>query len=809
MTDGDDLGTAVQGREADAARRKRARVRGRTPRVPWPLSRLHPFEADQMSILLRGGGPIAERPNFAELLRRHRRAARLTLEELAEASGVSVRTLSDLERGRSKGPQHRTVIAVTDALALENDARKQLVELARDGRLRDHWTRPTGLCELPRSVDDFTGRAAELAWIGDLVHAKHAPGAPVVGIITGSAGSGKTTFAVRSAHALRPSFPDGVFFLDLFGMSQQPLAIDDALGLVIGALGVADQQIPADTQGRSSLYRSLLRDRRVLVVLDNAASEEQVRPLLPGEGAGRALVTSRRLLAGLEGVRRLVLGPLPLSEATELLTGIVGERSASDGEPALARLAQLCGGLPLALRIIGNRLASRPGWSAVELAARLSDEERRLDQFKAGDLKIANAFGMSYEQLATSARRVFRRLAVVPGRNFDAALAAVVGGTSTEDAWNALDELVDLGLLQDSTSGRYRFHDLVRLFARERLQEEESSVERDALTGRVTSWLLRMATTAGRWFEPAYGRPDRPDADLAVLSSPEQAEVWLRVNVDNWLGATRLAASSGQHAAVLDCAESMHWFSDRWIHGPHWHEVFTLGTQAAAALGDPAQHATQLNYLAWVHGIQLDSPETMLRYADEALDLATRSGTTVQIAWSHHYTAIALRKLGRLGEAAASASQAAGTFKSIGDTNSYHSCISNLGHCLRDDGRYDEALERYREVLALVSDDESGMTPSIAAHLRPYTLAYLGRCLGLLGRRAEAITTLTEATALMEQFDSNYLQAGALETLATLLAEEGRTAESRRAYTRAAEMFEAIGDAEAHSRCHGLATAAP
>ncbi|MFD4949535.1 ATP-binding protein [Streptomyces sp. NPDC058239] len=762
-----------------------------------------------MPVLPRGSGPIAERPNFAELLRRHRRAARLTLEELAEASGVGVRTLSDLERGRSKGPQHRTVTAVADALALENDARKQLVELARDGRLRDHWTRPTGLCELPRSVDDFTGRTAELAWIDNLVHAKHSPGAPVVGIITGSAGSGKTTFAVRSAHALRPSFPDGVFFLDLFGMSQRPLAVDDALGLVIGALGVADQQIPADTQGRSSLYRSLLRDRRVLVVLDNAASEEQVRPLLPGEGAGRALVTSRRLLAGLEGVRRLVLGPLPLSEATELLTGIVGERSASDGEPALARLAQLCGGLPLALRIIGNRLASRPGWSAVELAARLSDEERRLDQFKAGDLKIANAFGMSYEQLAASARRVFRRLAVVPGRDFGAALAAVVGGTSIEDAWNALDELVDLGLLQDSTSGRYRFHDLVRLFARERLQEEESSVERDALTGRVTSWLLRMATTAGRWFEPAYGRPDRPDTDLAVLSSPEQAEVWLRVNVDNWLGAMRLAASSGQHATVLDCAESMHWFSDRWIHGPHWHEVFTLGAQAAAALGDPAQHATQLNYLAWVHGIQLDSPETMLRHAAEAMDLATHSGTTVQIAWSHHYTAIALRKLGRLDEAAASASRAAEMFKSIGDTDSYHACITNLGSCLRDAGRYDEALERYREVLALVSDDESGMTPSIAAHLRPHTLAYLGRCLGLLGRRGEAITTLTEATALMEQFDSNYVRAGALETLAALLAEEGRTGESRRAYARAAEVFEAIGDAEAYSRCHDLATATP
>jgi hypothetical protein len=358
----------------------------------------------------------------------------------------------------------------------------------------------------------------------------------------------------------------------------------NALRLLLRALGVADKQIPGDIQGRASLYRSLLRDRPVLVVLDNAGSEEQVRPLLPGAGQGRALITAKRLLPGLEGVRRLVLRPLALPEATELLTGILGDRAASDGESALTRLAELCEGLPLALRITGNRLVSRPGWAAAELAARLADEERRLDQFKAGDLEVASAFAMSYEQLADSARRMFRRLAVVPGRDFDAALAAVAGGMSAGDAWDALDELVDLGLLQDTAAGRYRFHDLVRKFARERF-DEESLAEREALTGRVTSWLLRMATMAGRWFEPGFGGPAGPDPDLAVVSSAEDAERWLRVDVDNWLAALRSAAVTGQHCLVLDCAESLHWFSDRWPDAPHWPEVFTLGSQAAAALG--------------------------------------------------------------------------------------------------------------------------------------------------------------------------------------------------------------------------------
>ena len=737
------------------------------------------------------------------MLRGHRHAARLTLEQLAQVSGVSARTLSDMERGRSKGPQHRTVTALADALALEGDGRKQLIELARDGRLRDYWTRPAGVCELPRLVDDFTGRAAELVWISELAYAESSQGAGVVGLITGSGGMGKTTLAVRAAHMLRPSFPGGVFFLDLFGMSQRPMAAGDALRLLLRALGVADKRVPGDIQGRASLYRSLLKDRRVLVVLDNAGSEEQVRPLLPGEGTSRALITARRLLAGLEGVRRLGLRPLALPEATELLTGILGDRAASDGESALTRLAELCEGLPLALRITGNRLVSRPGWDAAELAARLADEERRLDQFKAGDLEVASAFGMSYEQLADSARRVFRRLAVVPGRDFDAALAAVAGRMSAGDAWNALDELVDLGLLQDSAAGRYRFHDLVRKFARERL-DEESLAEREALTGRVTSWLLRMATMAGRWFGPGFGRPAGPAPDLALVSSAEDAELWLRVDVDNWLGALRSAAVSGQHALVLDCAESMHWFSDRWPHASHWHEVFTLGSEAAAALGDLAQQAAQLNYLAWVHSVPPSDPQAMLRCATQALDLATRSGATAQIAASHQSTGRALLALGRLDEAAAPASRAAETFKTLGDIDSYVQCLSLIGLCHCDEGRYSEALDYFRKTLALIDDEESGMTPGIAAQSRPYALLRIGQCLGSLGRRAEAITTLTEAVGLMEALHPNFRQAEALESLAGLLAKDGRTGESRRTYARAAQVFQAIDDLEASSRCDAL-----
>ncbi|MFB4284719.1 tetratricopeptide repeat protein [Nonomuraea sp. MTCD27] len=743
---------------------------------------------------------------FAELLRRHRRAAQLTLEQLAGTSGVSLRALSDMERGRSTGPQHRTVVALADALALREDDREQLIDLARSGRLRDHWTRPTGLCELPRSVDDFTGRAAELAWADDVMHAGDAPGAAGVALITGAAGLGKTTLAVHTAHVLRPSFPDGVFFVDLYGMSPRPLTADDALMQLLRALGTTERHLPHDTLERASVHRSLLRERRVLLVLDNAGSEEQIRPLLPADGRSRALVTSRRLLAGLQGVHRLSLGPLPLAEAGELLTGILARRGSSDEGSAVGELAEFCGGLPLALRIVGNRLVSRPGWRAAEFADRLADEERRLDQLRAGDLKVATAFAMSYEQLAASTRRVFRRLALVPGRDFDATLAAVAGATSIEGVWEALDELVDLGLLQDSASARYRFHDLVRLFARDRLHAEEPPSERDALTVTVASWLLRMATVAGRWFDPAYGRPDPPEADL---SSSEEAGHWLRVNVDNWLGALRAAAGGGRHADVLDCAESMDWFSDRWMHAPHWHEVFTLGAEAAAALDDQARQARQLNLLAWAHLVPRDDPETTLRYTAQALELATRTGATAQIASAHHNAAGALRRLGRLDEAIAAETRAAELFKAVGDIDTYGQSLGSLGSCLRDAGRHSEALEQYLGLWALVNDERSGVTSSAAAFIRPIALARIAECLALLGHRSEAIAKLTEAISLMEEGQLPVPQAASLQTLAALLDEEGRTGESRHAYARAAEVYQAIGDIEAAERCRKLASAAP
>ncbi|WP_436757817.1 tetratricopeptide repeat protein [Streptosporangium sp. V21-05] len=223
---------------------------------------------------------------------------------------------------------------------------------------------------------------------------------------------------------------------------------------------------------------------------------------------------------------------------------------------------------------------------------------------------------------------------------------------------------------------------------------------------------------------------------------------------------------------------------------------------------DPARQAGQLNLLAWVHLVPRDDPETTLRHTARAMDLATRGGATAQVALAHHHAGGALRRLGRFDEAIVSETRAAEIHMNNGDIDRYCHCLGALGTCLRDAGRHAEALERYLDLLTLL-DDRSGVRPSVAAIVRPIALARVGECLALLGHRAEAIAKLTEAVDLMERAQMPAPQARALETLAALLAEEDRTGDSRHTYARAAQVYEAVGDAEAGGRCRALADAAP
>ncbi|EEP72489.1 LOW QUALITY PROTEIN: afsR family transcriptional regulator, partial [Micromonospora sp. ATCC 39149] len=328
--------------------------------------------------------------------------------------------------------------------------------------------------ELPAAVPNLIGREAELAVLARLttgVTDGSATTASVV-VLHGPPGTGKSSLTVAAGHRLGTGFADGQLFLDLHGTAPAgPVDPAEALAGLLRSLGLPEDAIPGPPEQRGRLFRTLTRNRRLLIVADDAADEAQVRPLLPAGRHCLTLVTSRRPLTGLTGAVRVPVGLLAPEAARRLLASIVGEDRLAADPAATAELVELCGRLPLAIRVAGNRLASRPGWPVAQLAAQLADPHRRLTALTAGDLDVRAAFDVSYRRLGPAAAGVFRRASLVPGAEFDAALLAAVTGIDVERAAAAAEELVDAGLLLPRDDG-YEFHGLARIYARERLSEE-------------------------------------------------------------------------------------------------------------------------------------------------------------------------------------------------------------------------------------------------------------------------------------------------------------------------------------------------
>ncbi|WP_214405868.1 ATP-binding protein [Pseudonocardia lacus] len=688
-----------------------------------------------------------DEPAFGARLRALRHGAGLTIEELSAASGVSERAIGNMERGTSRRPQRATVGLLADALRLDGPERDALLAAARTGR-RAPVDAASAVLAMPRGVVDFTGREAERALLAGL-RPDDPTATAAVAVVSGPPGVGKTSLAVHTAMGLGGRCPDGQLFVDLRGLDARPLEPALALERLITALDPRHPPIPSDLAGRTALYRSLAADRRTVVVLDNAADEAQVRPLLPATGGGITLVTSRRLLTGLEGVRRVRLDPLPDADAQAMLRGLIAERPDSDDADGgvVVELSRLCGNLPLALRIVGNRLASRPDWSPARLLGRLGDASRRLPALVAGDLEVSAAFRLSYAQLSAGARRLLRRLALVPGPDTGPELAAVLTGEPVGATEDALDELVELGLLQSGFTGRYRLHDLMRLYAADRLDQEETPADRAAARSRAVDWLLDTAIVAGRWFEPEFGGAPGGWAGAAGLDTEQLAERWLRAEADNWLAALEDAAAAGRHRKVLAVAEAMHWFSDRWTHWGHWPRVFTLSSRAGLRLRDDGAAATHLNYLSWACGSCLGDAAAAAACARHAHRRAVAAGDLRQQGWSRSYLATALLPAGDAAAALVSARQAVELFRAAGDREGLPHALALAGRSLERSGRLDAALRTFRERLAAISDPATAPVAQVAAITRVSALFDIGR---LHLRRAEyaaAVAALETALA--------------------------------------------------------------
>jgi DNA-binding SARP family transcriptional activator len=346
-------------------------------------------------------------------------------------------------------------------------------------RLRPAGPRPaTWPFQLPSDIQDFTGRRAAIGAIESVMDPGLEPVTAVrICVISGKAGVGKTALEVHVAHRLRSLFPDGQLYANLQGSTLEPVDARDTLRSFLQALGVERNVVDGSTEERLRVYRALLANRRVLVVLDDAANELQVRPLLPGSPSCAVLVTSRSRLTVLEGARVLPLEVLEPAEVSELLARTIGpERLAAEPEATRMLVAQ-CGGLPLALRVVAARLAARPHWTIARMVDRLAQEHRRLDELSMGDLDVRASIARSYQRCDPEQRRLFRRIALVDAPNFTAHHVAPLLDVGSETAEELLDALHDAHLLEagKDRTGRvyYRFHELVRVYARERFREEE------------------------------------------------------------------------------------------------------------------------------------------------------------------------------------------------------------------------------------------------------------------------------------------------------------------------------------------------
>ncbi|MFJ9634600.1 ATP-binding protein [Streptomyces sp. NPDC101175] len=720
---------------------------------------------------------------FGVMLRSLRRAARLTLEELSEASGVSVRALGDLERGRSRGPQRRTVDALAAALRLDAEQSERLQRLADAGRERGGGP---ALPYLLRTVADFTGREQELADLEALAGGSRTRAV----VLFGPGGQGKTTLAAEAVRRLAGTFPDGCVCVQLHGMSDSPLPPAEALVLLLTALGHPPDRIPVDPVAREAAYRAALAGRRALVVLDDAADESQTRPLLPDAEGSFVLVTSRRPLAGLEGVRRIRLGGLSGGESARLLERILGTPRTGGQPEAITRLTELCGHLPLALRIVGNRLSSRPSWTPARLVDQLADEERRLSRLVAGDLAVRSALALSYGQLTDAHRMLLRRLALLPGHDAGPDLAAVLADGDPLTTEDSLDLLVDRGMLEETTPRRYALHDLVRLFARERLRDEEA--DQDAVRVRAADWLLRSASAAGRLFEAPDTAPEPWSGEPAPFTpaSVTEAEEWLTTERAHWAGALPVMSAAGRHREILHTARTLYWFSDRWDAWPEWRTLFSHGVRSAAALGDRAAEAHQLNCLAWTYSTRGGHYQEAEEHARRALELATEVGDIAQQAWASTYIAGACMSLDRPAEAAEAAENAVRLFATTGDEAGQAVSRRVLGSALREAGRAEEALAVHLALLGTRAGDVPGFQEFAEAILRHQ----IARDLLALERWPEAVQAFRAVMAPVTHGGTSRFRARALAGLATALEQCGELAEARTHFTEAHRLFVTAGD---------------
>ncbi|GGS25629.1 regulatory protein AfsR [Streptomyces aureoverticillatus] len=745
-----------------------------------------------------------------------------------EALGVyaDTRRLLDEELGVSPGPEltalHQRVLRADPGLAAppgtggEDEPPRQAARLA----------------QLPAELADFTGRAAAAARLRrELLRD---PGRVMaIASLRGLGGVGKTALAVRVAHAVRGHFPGGQLYADLLGQSARPARPHDVLGAFLRALGVPDSALPDDHEERSALYRSTLAGRRVLVLLDNAHDEAQVRPLLPGAPGCAVLITSRARLVTVPGAQVLDLDVMTEQEALALFTRIVGAQRAGAEPTACRETVAACGHLPLAIRIAAARLVARPAWAVSTLAGRLTDERRRLDQLRLGDLAVDASFELGYGQLEPAQARAFRRLALPDGLDISLAAAAAVLDESEDTSERLLESLVDTSLLESAAPGRYGYHDLLRLFARDRAVREDPGGDRRAVLSRLLGFYLAAACHAYALENPGDRLLEHlaPTACRALpFDDRQQALDWVFSEGPALLAAVRQCAAepalapmaadvllvtqdlmeSGAYrqtyaSAASAVAEEARRGGDprtegraRVVLGQAHHlagraERAREEAERAHALGAAARDALTLGYapnllglLAIFHGRHQAAAARFTQALSAFRADGNRYGETAMLM----NLGRAQLGLGQIESAIAASEQSVELWRGLGATLRLANGYYALGLALHEAGRYDEALERFGQGLVMFQESRqpywTGMT-----HFRMAT-AQLAAF-----RAREAAAHAETALVLLRDIGGDRRLAGVLSLLARALRRLGQQERAHTCWQEALSLLERIGSPEA------------
>jgi DNA-binding SARP family transcriptional activator len=664
-------------------------------------------------------------------------------------------------------------------------------------------SRPAGPSpeQLPADVADFTGRDEQVKRLCDLLAAagpgaSSDPGAVRIAVVAGAGGLGKTSLAVHAAHRVRRKFPDGQLYVDLLGATPNPVPAGDVLARFLRDLGVDGPDIPVDEAERAARYRTTLARRRMLVVLDNAGDAAQVRPLLPGTASSAVLVTTRSRLPDLASTKLVDLNVLGDDEAMRLFVKVVGEERTAAEPEATAELLDACAGLPLAIRICAARLATRSGWTIQAMADRLRDVHRRLDEMRAGDLAVRASFQVSFASLPASTdtrgiapARAFCLLGLWDGASISSAAAAALFGTPEYSAEDALEVLVDTHLLESPAPGRYRFHDLLRVYASERAAADLPMADRDAAIARLFAWYMRTADAAAAAVSPPYRYNMLLDVSEGVtalsFSGADEALAWYDSEHANLIAATRQAAESGRHEIAWRLPAPLFLiFNSRgnWADCIATHRI---ALESARRAGNRQGEAWVLNNLGNALGVTHD-PEG-IGHLERSLAIRREIGDRAGEAQAANNLADAYQWLGRMDEALDLHRQALELNREVGNRYGEGVALVDLGWTLLDLDRAEEAvdylLQAHRTFAEIDYVDGAG-----------YALHILGRCYLSLQRDADALDCLRQALTSHRSTGNRRRQAATLRSLGAAQSRVGLAAEAGESWTQAAAIFEELGD---------------